>query len=561
MVADLIRSGAELVLTPFLATARFVQRQASGPRCVLDVPVSALPDVRVRTVWLDRLRRAAADPSVVALLLRLDGSPGSWAATGDLRATLQAIRGAGTRVYAVLQAPGTGAVYLASACDHVFMLPTGQLGLLGVGAELTFFGAALQNLGVEPDFEAAGAYKSFGEPYTRSYASPAYQEAVGLIVEDLQAQLVDGIAQGRDVDATRVRHALARAPLSAQEAIAAGLVDTLAYEDEVRDWLKEHHGKGLRVVEFTAWSRRDVAVERLESVTARGPAIAVVHLDGPIVMEEGGRGTAIRARKVVEILRRIRLDDQVRGVVLHVNSPGGSALASDVIWREVDLLAQDKTVVASFEDVAASGGYYLAAPAHEIVARRGTLTGSIGVFGGKLVVGEGLRKLGVHTHQLGGSPNSHVYSPTRPFTGPQRERFRAMLQRTYDGFVERVARGRRVSVDQVEPHCRGRVWTGEAALERGLIDSFGTLDDAIERARVLAEVPGARRVDVNTLPRRSALQWALQKAMPSAARVAVPPGLQTLSRLVPHAALDSMSLVMDHPAVPLALLSFQVEVR
>ena len=139
MVADVVRSGAELVLTPFLAAARFARRQASGPRCVLEVPVEMLPDVRVRTLWLERLRRAAEDPAVVALLLRLDGSPGRWAAAGDLRATLQAIRGQGTRVYAVVESPGTAAVYLASACDHVFMLPTGQLGLLGVGAELTFF--------------------------------------------------------------------------------------------------------------------------------------------------------------------------------------------------------------------------------------------------------------------------------------------------------------------------------------------------------------------------------------------------------------------------------------
>lgn len=561
MVADLVSTGARVARTPFLALARFLQRQVTGPRCVLDVTVGALPDVRVRSAWLARLRRAATDPSVAAVVLRIESGPGQWAATTDLRETLLALREAGTPIYAALEAPGSGAMWLASACDRVFLVPTGQVALLGVGTEMTFFGAALEHLGVKPDFEAAGEYKSFGEAFTRTFASAANQEAMGAIIGDLQELLVAGLMEGRGLEREQVERALVEAPLSAEVALELGLVDQLVYDDELRDFLKEAHGKGTRLLDFSKWVRGDVAVERLDKIGERGENVAVVYLDGNIVMEDGGRGSAIRAKKVVPVLRQLRRDDSVKAVVLHVNSPGGSALASDLIWREVDLLQADKPVIACFEDIAASGGYYLAAPAHEIVARPGTLTGSIGVFGGKLVVGEGMRKLGVHTQQVGSAPNAHLFSPSRRFTPDQRDRFRASLQHIYDGFVERVAKGRGSPVDEVEVHCRGRVWTGSQARENGLVDHFGGLSVALDRACELAGLDrgGVRTVEVSTLPRLSAMQWALQRAAPSF-RAAVPV-LGVLEHLLPTQVLDGVQLLVDHQAEALALMPARFELR
>lgn len=540
-----------------------MQRASSSRNTVLDLRVTRQADIRSRSLLVERLLRVADDADIKAVLLRIDAPPGGWAATGDLRDAILALREAGTQVHALLESPGNGAMYLASACDHVFIVPTGEVGLLGIGAELTFFGAALEKLGIKPDFEAAGAYKSFGEAYTRTFASMANQEAMGSLIEDLHRQLVAGIAAGRQLTIEEVETALEAAPLSAAEAHDRDLVDTLAYDDEVRTWLKSEYGEAMKLVGFEGWSRRDFAIQQLENAGEAGKSVAVVHLDGPIVMDRGGRQSNIKARRVVEVLRGLRKNDNVGAVVLNVNSPGGSALASDVMWREVELLGRDKPVVAVFEDVAASGGYYLAAPAAEIFARQGTLTGSIGVFGGKMVVGEGLRKLGVHTQRLDGDSNALVYSPTRPFNDVQRERFRASLQRFYDGFVQRVATGRKRDVDEVEPHCRGRVWTGADARQRGLVDTLGTLLDAVKRARELAELPkSARRLDIPTMPRRTLLQWVVQKVAPSfGTAAAVPPALARLAEAMGARWTPALELVTSEPGTPLALMPFEIELR
>lgn len=562
MVADLARSGLGVAMTPVKALTRMVRRGVTGPRCVLDVDVGRLPDVRARQQWLRRLRRTAADPAIKGVLLRFHGVPGRWAATGDLRSAIASIRGAGTPVYAAVESPGTGVMWAATACDHVFCAPTGQVALLGVGAELTFFGGALEQLGVQPDFEAAGAYKSFGESYTRRFASPENQEAIGAIVDDLQAMLVREIAADRGLEEGALRLALARAPLSASEAVEAGLVDTLAYEDQLRDWLKEAHGKGVRLVAWAKWARVESGLQALETVGEIGAGTAVVYLDGPIVMDRAGRGSAIRARKVVEVLRGLRNNPRIGAVVLCVNSPGGSALASDLIWREAELLLRKKALVAYFEDVAASGGYYLAAPATEIVLRRGTLTGSIGVFGGKLVLSEGFRKLGVHTQQIPGAPNAHLYSPSRPFDPDQRSRFRQMLERTYGEFVQRVAAGRNVPQEQVEPACRGRVWTGGDAVEQGLADRFGGLDDAIERARSLAGLPlDAPVLEVSTLPKLTAVQWAVQRALPSGARALLPPLVAQVGAVLGTAVAEQVSVLLELQGQAMAMLPFDLDLR
>ena len=551
-----------LAAFPLAVVGRLAHRLATGTSAVLDVVVEPIADLRDRQVWLHALRRAATDPLVTGVVLRLEGPPGGWASCSDLRNTIIEVRKAGTPVYAMLDAPGNAVVWLASACDRVFMVPTGEVGLVGVGVELTFFGDALQRLGVRPDFAAAGAYKSFGETWTRSFPSVENQEAVDAIVRDLHEQLVDGIAQGRSMDPDAVRAELKRAPLAAAEALDVGIVDQLAYPDQVEEWLKEQHGGNMRLVRFGGWAWRTGLLERVRRLGGPTTTIGVLHLQGPVVMTEQPGGASIAARKVAPLLKRLREDDQVGAVVLHIDSPGGSALASDLIWREVDELSRSKPVVASFEDTAASGGYYVAAPAAEIVVRPGTLTGSIGVFGGKLVMGEGLRRVGVHSREIVGAPNANLFSSARRFTDAQRARFRDGLQRFYDGFVQRVAAGRDTSEEEIEPVCRGRVWTGQAALERSLADRVGSLDVAVERARSLAglserafvrrdlssyQVPMGARV-LQTLMRRYA-PGALTSLGSLAAQV-LPPSASRLAQTV-----------LAHPEQPLALLPFDLRPR
>lgn len=532
-------------------------RRLNGPAAVLDLRVTRLEGVQERAAQLHALRRAALEPSIAAVLLRLDGPPGGFAACEDLRATIGSIRRAGKPVYAFVESPGNAVVWIAAACERVFCVPTGEIGFVGVGVELTFFGAALERLGLTPDFEAAGEYKSFGEPWTRSFPSAANHEAMGELLTDLHERLIADVAADRKLDPDVVREAIGRAPLSADEAVEVGLVDEVLYEDQLHDWLESRLGKRSRRVSFGGWAARDGWLEWIEQWGEGARKIAVLHLEGTIVMEgrTGGR-PSIQARKVVPILRALREDERVAAVVLHVNSPGGHATAADLMWREVEALQKAKPVVASYEDVSASGGVYLSAPAVEILARSTTLTGSIGVFGGKVVAGEGLRRVGVHVHEVSLAPNATMFSPQKRFTDGQRVRFRSMLQRFYDGFVQKVADGRRMAVAEIEPSCRGRVWTGHHALERRLIDRRGDLEDAVDRARSLAGLHqgGFVRVHLSAEPKtwlQRQVQQAIKQLNPAAA----------LTRFLTSEFTALTEVVLEHPAEPLAMMPFEVQAR
>jgi len=567
MLKDFARLAAGAAAVPASSVATAVHRWATRPGTILELQVRTWDEVGVRYQVLKRLRRIAYDPTVAGVFLRLDGVPGSWAACQDLRAVLERIRAAGRSVYVFLESPGNAAIWVAAAADRVFLVPTAEVGLVGVGVELTFLGQALERLGIEPDFEAAGAYKSFGEPYTRTHASPENHEAIRVLVEDMQEQLVEGIASGRSLGVDQVRELLERAPIPAADAVEVGLVDQAAYEDEAKDWIEQHHGSKTHFLKFMTWARRDLVLEWIEHWGDDDKQIAILHLQGPIVIDDRTPAHTIRARQVVPLLRHLRDNDDVEAVVLHINSPGGSALASDIIWREVDLLRREKPVVASFEDVAASGGYYLAAPAVEIIARPGTLTGSIGVFGGKLVMGRAMRQLGVHTQVVSSSPNANLFSASRPFTEDQRTRFRSSLQRFYDGFVERVASGRHQATEDIEPHCRGRVWTGRLARRHGLVDRHGDLFEAVERARVLAglHVGGFREVSVAPSPRQNLMARVLSFLMREIRPRLGDGTLDRVTALV-RATLGAtvgpmLEVVLAHPGEALAMLPFDLRLR
>ncbi|MCB9677864.1 MAG: signal peptide peptidase SppA [Alphaproteobacteria bacterium] len=562
MIADVVRLTALGLALPFGAAWGAWHRLRTSSHAILDVKVTALEDSQSRESWLGALRRIAGDSGVEGVVFHIEAPPGGWAACQDLRAVIRLLRDAGKATYAFVDAPGNAATWLATACDRVFCVPTGELQLVGVGVEMTFFGAALEHIGVRPDFEAAGAYKSFGEPFMRSFASPENLEAVDALVHDLHAQLVTDIAADRRLTPEAVQALLDRAPLAAEEAVVDGLIDKLLYKDQLDSWLEEHHGERAKRIEFDTWRRRDRIQTWIDEWGHRGGRIAVLHLDGPIVMEDPGYRTLIRARSVAPILEELRKDDKVAAVVLHVNSPGGNALASDLLWREVEQLRRKKPVVASFEDVSASGGYYLAAPAAEIFARPATLTGSIGVFGGKLVMGEGLRKLGVTSQTVLAAPNAALFSPTKRFTDAQRERFRFMLQRFYDGFVHRVAAGRRQPEEALEPHCRGRVWTGRMAETRGLVDRVGTLSDAIERARMLGGLKrDYRRVDLSGQPRRGLLQQlvhdSLKGVVPQLAQARV--GAALLDRVVGRRVAEQIEVLVENEGQAMAMLPMVIE--
>lgn len=562
MINDIRRLLAMGLSMPIGAFYNTIHGFRTGQHAIVEVDVEGAGDTYERQRLLVALDRLRHDERVEAVLFHVKASPGGRAAIQDVRAAIQSLREAGKATYAYLESATNATVWVASAADHVFLVPTGEFNLVGVGAELMFVGAALERLGLQADVEAAGAYKAAGEMFTRSFASPANLEATDVLLADLQAQLDADLIADRKITAAELSEVYAKAPLSAEEAVVHHLVDKLLYADQLDTWLEEHHGKRATRIPLEAWAGRTGRLERIGNWGNGAKSIVVLHLDGPIVMEEKRARVCIRAKHVVPLIDELRDDDEVGAVVLQINSPGGGVLPSDLIWRAVQRLREEKPVVASYEDVSASGGVYLSSPATEVLARPGTITGSVGVVGMKFVAGEGLRRVGVTTQPVLKAPNAALFSSSSPFTDAQRARFREHLQRWYDGFVHRVASGRRQPDEAIEPHCRGRVWTGRMAVERGLVDRLGSLTDAVERARVLAGLPStSRRLDLNGQPDswRARLLRSLFQGVPMPMGASLSLVESVVGRVVGPRTLQRMEFLLDHEGQAMALLPFEIE--
>lgn len=541
-----------LAWLPARALRRLRHRGARRRIVVLDLE-ERLPSLELAAL-IAEIRALGADGVCRGVVVRMAGAPMGWADAGALADALREAREAGLLVVAYLEGATNADLLVASAADRVWLAPASEVQLLGVGADLPFFGEALRRLGVEVDLVAAGAFKSFGEPFGRAFPSPENREATAALVEDLQAQLLAAVAEGRRLSPEAVRGLMARAPLSAEDAVAAGLADGLRYEDQVEREVAELLGGAPRWTSAGSlrfWRRRQLGLER---AGRRLPEVVVVHLEGGVTQRSpGSRARTIEADRVVPTLDELGALEHVRAVVLAINSPGGGAQPSDGIARAVERLARRKPVVAALGDVAASGGYYIAAPAAEIVALPGTITGSIGVVGGKLVLGPAVARHGVFHERIAAGPNSGVYGPWEPFSPDQRERFQASLGRAYHRFLSVVAAGRRRSLDSVEPVAQGRVWTGQQALALGLVDHLGDVGLAVRRAAALASVT---RVRVGHLdfppPRLPLLGWLLHRQLGAA-----PKGLRLLEGLLAGARLPA--ILAETPGQPLALLPWRVD--
>lgn len=492
-----------------------------------------------------------------AVLVRLGPTALGWATAQSIRALLLRLREAGKLVVVQLDALSNGTLLIASAADRVLLAPTAEAFLGGVGADLTFYGEALERVGLRAEVVSAGAYKSAGEPFTRAFPSAESRVALSALVHDLHAQLVEKIAEGRGVSPERVLDWMARAPLSSAEAARERMVDGLAYEDQVDDEIAALIGARPRwspLERYARWRRWQGWLERLGQ---RRALVAVVHLEGPVVSKDdsGGSNQQIDAEQVVPTLKDLMEADAVVAVVLHIQSPGGSAQASDDIARAVELLARQKPVVAVFGDVAASGGYYIAAPAAEIVASPGSITGSIGVVGGKLVLGGAAARVGIFTERVSAGPDSGLLSSWEPFTPEQRDRFQASLARFYTRFLAVVAGGRRRPVRAIEPVAQGRVWTGQQALALGLVDRLGGLSLGVERAAARASLPRRRMrvIHLAFAPSRFGLLSRLMRRGESSA------GASALLSLLADPSLALPRALAQAPGRALAMMPWRVD--
>jgi protease-4 len=467
---------------------------------------------------VESLERAEDDPRITSVLLR----PGSltlpyWAKVEELRDAVMRFRESGKPVVAFLEFGGDREYYLASAADQVYLLPSSPLDLTGVASYQIFLRGTLDKLGVQPDYLRIGDYKTAPNQLTEKEMTPAHREMTEALNRDTYERLVKDIAEARKLTEAQVRDAMDRGPLLASQALEARLVDGVAYEDELDDKVPalRDDDEMVDLLEVDDYRRSRGYASTGFRLGGR-PRVAVLYGVGTIVSGRGGfdatDGALLGSEAFVEEIRRIKDDSSVRAVVLRIDSPGGSTVASDVIWRELMLLRQDdpeRPLVVSMGDLAASGGYYIATPADEIVAQPSTLTGSIGIFAGKFALGEGLGSIGVTTQVVKDGRNADIYSPFTPFNDEQRARLQAFLDDFYQGFLAKVATSRKQTPQQIDAVAQGRVWTGAQARERGLVDRLGGLDVAIAAAKERAGIDADDDVEVVVYPHRRTVYEAL----------------------------------------------------
>lgn len=467
---------------------------------------------------LERLKKATEDDKLQGLVLHIDGPSVGWGKVHELRSAIGRARAAGKKVYGYLESGETAHYLVAAACDTVVLPESGVLMLPGVRAEVTFYKKLFDWLQIEPQMLRVGEYKSAAEPYTNSEMSPAFREELTAVLDSFYEQIVDQIATSRKLSTDAVKQLIDQGLFTAKDAHAAGLVDHLAYEDAIVEFIKGNdataevkitkaYGKKKLDTDFsglTGMVKMMNLMMGIEEPARRTltPKIAVISAVGPIMSGSSSAdlfgSQTMGSATMIKAIRQARDDETVKAIVLRVDSPGGSALASDLMWHELQTLK--KPFVVSMGDVAASGGYYIAMGASRIYAEPGTITGSIGVVGGKLAIEKAFAKIGITTSVVQRGANSGVMSATTPFTETERTAMQKLLNDIYAQFTTKAATGRKMEVEALEKLARGRIYTGLQAKEIGLIDEIGTLADAIAYAKEAAGLKD-QRVERLSLPK------------------------------------------------------------
>ena len=457
------------------------------------------PPPTVRSV-VDNLRKAKVDDRIDRVVLIPTSGGALWGKVQEVRDAVLDFKTSGKPIDAYLEYGGEQEYYLATAADRVFLMPASPLDLTGIASYELFFRGALDKIGAEPDLLQIGDYKTAANNFTESAYTPAHREMAEWLNTDLYEQLIDGIAETRDMSADQVRALVDQGPFLAEDAVRVGLVDDLAYEDEVQSNGQAADDEPRPRLDGDDYRQVDLASLGLN----QGPKIAVIYAVGTIATggssSDASGSQVVGSDTLVKYIRQARTDDDIKAIVLRIDSPGGSSIASDVIWREVALAREQKAVVASMSDVAASGGYYIAMAAHAIVAQPGTLTGSIGVVGGKVVTSGTFEKLGLNVESVSRGRFAEINSPVRRFDEAERGKMMELIEDVYEQFITKAADGRGVTADEIDAVGRGRVWTGRQALEHGLVDELGGLDTALARAKQHAGLDPDADVEIVVYP-------------------------------------------------------------
>jgi protease IV len=460
---------------------------------------------------LDGIEAAGDDQRIKGLIARVGDDENGLAKVQEVRDAIAAFRSKGKFALAFADSfgefgPGTRPYYLATAFDEIWLQPLGNVGLTGLYADSPFLRGTLDLLGIVPEFDHREEFKTAMNLLTETKMTPAHREEVEALLTSVAGQIVRGIAQGRKLSEVEVRDLIDRGPLLAEEAVAAKLVDRLGYRDEVLAHARVRGGSGAELVSLSNY------LDRAGRPHSEGSTIALIYGTGLVVRSgDGGANpvtgsNAMAATAMTRAFRAAVRDPAVRAILFRIDSPGGSAVASESIWREVVFARErGKPVIVSMGDVAGSGGYYVAAAADKIVAEPATLTGSIGVLAGKLVIADLLKKVGVSTDSAQIGANAAMFSPTAEFSERAHNRLEAFLDETYKGFKDHVATGRHMTQEEVEAVAKGRVWSGEDAKARGLVDELGGSAVALRLAKQAANLPPEAPVTVTVFPREETL--------------------------------------------------------
>jgi protease IV len=466
-------------------------REPAGPeipRTAIRIRIENTPDAREHVALLRRLWQIADDePSVDAVVFELRTAPAdSLAHVEELRDAIHYLRSKGKRVLCHLEDAGGASLYMCAAADRILMNPAGGLRFAGLRVHELYFASLLHKLGIRADFVRIGVHKSAPEELTRNGPTRVARADEVDLLQQLEERFMAGVSAGRHVDVQTLRESIAKGPFVASEAKAAGLIDGYAYDDQIDDAVSSLCGRREVVVDDLA--------PRAPEHFGNLPQVAIVYVDGDMI---DGRSRTIPlvderlagSYTIADALKKVRNDPDVGAVVLRIESPGGSALAADVMWRQVEITARVKPVVVSMGGYAASGGYYIASSATRIFADPLSITGSIGIFYGKVDVAQLLNKIGVSVTTFKTAPRADAESIFQPFSPDERRELKHKVRQFYDVFLSRVAQGRHMTKAAVDQVGQGRVWTGQQALARGLVDQLGGLRQALDYARRAAGLP------------------------------------------------------------------------
>jgi protease-4 len=485
---------------PYIPEKAVLKIDLSGP--LADTTPSRFPGISsgaisIQDLWY-QLERAAIDERIQGVLLRISYLETGFAKVEEIGRLLKKFSLSRKPVLAFIVDGGLKEYYLASFADKAVMFKGGMLSVSGIGAEAIFLKNTLSKLGIQAEIFHIGDYKTASNTFSEERMTPAHRESMQSLIDDMYGALIDGIAANRKLAAADVKRVLDGSPLPPDEYVKSGMIDRIGYEDELHGMLKTQ----LPEVAFRTYAKTSSPVP-----FSGAKKIAVIFASGEIVNGVSGGesllgGEVMGSNTVADQLRKARNNSSIKAVVLRLDSPGGSAVASDVILREADLLARKKPLVVSMSDMAASGGYWVSMSAHKIFAWPETITGSIGVISGKFVLKGLYDKLGINKEIVSTSEFAAMYSDYKPFSSREKERILADMQFIYGEFVKKVAANRKLPVGDVEKIARGRVWSGRAAKDLRLVDGLGGLNDALAEARKLARIPQAEKIGVRIYPQK-----------------------------------------------------------